>query len=189
MISSYNEDIAFNISAGWDDTIKFSTANTAFLTQKVKKGIATVTLKSGTVPGTAVINAYSGDISGSLNIPVGDSSLTLVGDPIYALDGKTVSFDINIMGEDLLLKEMKVSWEAIGDPPETLNKIEIDSSVIYPETSTPILSGELIDVTDNTFSTGIYNVKIYFSTDMNVKDILDVTFNTNSGDYLLHLKQ
>jgi len=207
VISDYNEDIAFNISPH-PETIKFLKATTAFLVQKVKKGIATVTLISGNVAGTAIIDAYSGDLFGSLNIPVGDSSLTLVGDPSYALDGKTVSFDINIMGEDLLLKEMQVSWDSpIG---ETINKISIlhtdDSveriifntesvptvgSIVYTDepTADPNLRIADIDVDDVDLSTGVSNVKIYFSGDMSDKSTLDVTFNPNSGDYLLHLKQ
>ena len=193
VISSYNEDIAFNISAGWDDTIKFSKATTAFLTQKVKKGIAIVTLISGTVAGTAVIDAYSGDVSGSLNIPVGISLKLAVPDNIFYNSSEPpyyVSFDIDVYGADLLLEEMQVSWEAIGDPPETLNKIEIDpnstgDTLIYPGTSDPISSGGFIDVTDSALSmTDIHNVKLYFNADADMfEKTLEVIFNPNSGNY------
>ena len=125
-------------------------------------------------------------------------SLTLDGTPIYDPENNSVSFDINIGEALLLLEEMQVYWQAIGDPPETLNKIEIkspstaDSNIVYDTNNdfpdSPASSGEIINVTDNTLSTGISNIKMYFSTDMNVKNILDVTFNPNSGDYLLHLK-
>jgi len=198
VISDYNKDITFIISP-WPDTIKFAKATTYILTQKVKKGIATVILVSGSEAGTAVIDAYSGDVSGTLNIPVG-ISLTLVENSVeYTFDTNTnigiVSFDIMIAEKPLTLEEMQVSWDFTTD--ETLNKIEIKSpsivdSIIVYDTNTdfpdsPASSGELIDVTDSTLSIGTSNVKMYFNADMSGKNILDVTFNPNSGDYTVNL--
>jgi hypothetical protein len=188
LISNYNKNISFSISP-CPTTIEFLEASTSFLTKKAKKGIATIILTPGGSEGTAVIYAFSESLFGSLNIPV-RISLTLA-EPIfieynYSEPYYYVSFNIEIMGADLVLEEMQVSWDFPAG--ETLNKIEIDSSVIYPETSTPISSGELIDVTDSTISTGTSNVKIYFNADMLGKSTLDVTFNPNSGDYLLPLK-
>jgi len=202
VISDYNEDIAFSISP-WPDTIKFSHATTAFLTKKVKKGIATVILKSGTTAGTAVMDAYSGDISGTLDFPVVINLILAdppeidysIGPPYY------VSFDIDIQGADLILEEMQVSWDSLGD--ETLNKIEIEieeeETIIYnDDPNSTVGSIEYTDdfnvmiadvnVSDITLPTGTYNITMFFSTNMFVKDILDVTFNPNSGDYKVNLK-
>jgi prepilin-type N-terminal cleavage/methylation domain-containing protein len=200
LISNYNKDISFSISPHLT-TIRFLEASTSFLTKKVKKGIATVVLMSGNDAGTAVIYAFSENLFGSLNIPVG-SNLELVEDSVgYNFDSDTnigtVSFDIDVQGADLILEEMQVYWDPAHSE-ETLNKIEIkspfiaDSIIVYDTNidfpDSPASSGEIINVTDNTLSTGISNIKMYFSTDMNVKNILDVTFNTNSGDYTVNLK-
>jgi len=205
IISSYNGDIYFSISP-CPTTIKFFDATTSFLTQKIKKGTTTIKLISGDFSGTAVIYAFSENFFGSLNIPVG-ISLTLEEDSVDYSEVNTVSFDINIIGAPLKLEEMKVSWDSpIG---ETINKISIlhtdDSveriifntesvptvgSIVYTDepTADPNLRIADIDVDDVDLSTGVSNVKIYFSGDMSDKSTLDVTFNPNSGDYLLHLK-
>jgi len=195
LISDYNEDITFVISP-WPITIKFTKATTYILTQKVKKGIATVILKSGDEAGTAVINAYSGDISGSLNIPVG-ISLILVSDtnsPKYVSNEteNSVSFKIEIVGADLSLEEMQVSWDPLSG--ETLNKIEIKSLytadpaiTVFNDSTNPVSSGELIDIEDITLLEGTSAIVMYFNNDMSTKTTLDVTFNPNSGDYTVNL--
>jgi len=134
---------------------------------------------------------YLKDIEGYLNIPVG-ITLELAEPPNITYDNVTyyVSFDIDVQGAELILEEMQVSW--LPENSETLNKIEIksphtaDSIVIFNNYAS---SAELINVEDITLSTGISNVKIYFSTDMSEKTTLDVTFNPNSGSYIVNLKQ
>jgi hypothetical protein len=183
VIGNYNEDVGFSISP-YPTTIRFLKATTAFLTQKFKKGITTVILKSGASAGTAVIVAYSEDLFASLNIPVGISLDLAEPDNIDYTDN-SVSFDIEIAGASLTLEEMKVSWD-VGDPVETLNEIEIKT----PRTTGPVItvfdgsasSGELINVEDITLQEGTSNVKMYFGTTMSGK-VFEVIFNPNSGDY------
>jgi len=146
-------------------------------------------MKTVNEAGTATIEADSGGISETLNIPVGIT--LLLADPPnidYSLNEPYyVSFDIDIQGAELLLEEMRVSWDPSSSD-ETLNVIEIDPNsteniVIYPAgTSDPISSEELIDVIDNTLSTGTSNVKIHFNQDVSGKTIT-VIFNPNSGNY------
>lgn len=197
LISDYNEDITFIISP-WPSTIMFLKATTYILTQKVKKGIATVTLISGIGAGTAVIDAYSGDISGTLNIPVG-ISLTLVVDdlsPAYSFTDteNIVSFDIDIIGAPFILEEMQVSWELPSG--EILNRIEVNGTPIFyigDESVDPIGSityteEDLIkriadvNVIDVTLPMGTSLITMDFDVDMLGKDIT-VIFNPNSGDY------
>jgi len=198
LVSGYNEDITFIISP-WPNTIKFSKATTYILTQKVKKGIATVTLISGTTAGTAVIDAYSKNISGSLNIPVGISLKLAEPDNIIYnyIEPYYVSFDIDVQGADLILEEMQVSWE-VGDPVETLDKIDIAGITIYDNDPSDLVGSIFytdssneriadIDITDTTLSTGTSTIVMYFSGDISGKTTLDVTFNPNSGDYLVDL--
>jgi len=193
-VENYNEDITFTILEGWPSNAKFTLTNTSSLVQTVINGEISIGLTSQNKAGTVNLKASSfngtENILGYLNIPVG-IDLDLAVPPSINYDTSEpyyyVSFNIDVQGGELLLEEMLVSWDFLAD--ETLNKIEIDSSVIYPETSTPISSGEPIDVIDSTLSiTGTHNVKLYFNANMSGKSTLDVTFNPNSGDYLLHLK-
>jgi len=196
LISDYNEDITFIISPWPPGPIKFAKATTYILTQKVKKGIATVILVSGSEAGTAVIDAYSGDVSGSLNIPV-DINLSLVENSvIYGYSSEenigTVSFDVEVEGADLSLEEMRVSWNPLSG--ETLNKIEIKSPytadpaiTVFDDSTNPVSSGELIDIEDITLLEGTSTIVMYFSGDISGKTTLDVTFNPNSGNYLVDL--
>ena len=215
MISSYNGDIYFSISP-CPYTIKYLEATTSFLTQKIKKGITTVKLISGDTPGTAVIYAFSENLFGSLNIPVGIRLELVIEEgvsPKYVSNEteNSVSFIIDVQGAELLLEEMQVSWD-VGDPVETLDKIEIGEeigeeeiiNIIYNDetdsevgsityTDVPIANPNIriadIEVaSDTTLSIGESTIKMFFSTDMSGKSILDVTFNPNSGDYTVNLK-
>ncbi|GAI36799.1 unnamed protein product, partial [marine sediment metagenome] len=130
------------------------------------------------------------EIEGYLNISV--IILELVNKSVEYL-GNTVSFNIDVQGADLSLEEMQVSWNPLAG--ETLNKIEIKSPstadpaiIVFNNSIDPVSSGELIDVIDSTLSTGISNVKMYFSGNISGKTTLDVTFNPNSGDYTVNLE-
>ena len=190
LISNYNKDISFSISPH-PDTIRFIEATTSFLTKKVKKGIATIILVSGNDAGTAVIYAFSENLFGSLNIPVG-ISLDLAASPNIDYSPEEpyyVSFDITIGGAPLELEEMQVSWTI----DETLYKIVIQSPdtadpiTIFENMETPALSGDIINIDDINIddiilSQGTSNVKIYFNQVMSGKTIT-VIFNPNSGNY------
>jgi len=194
VVSDYNKDITFIISP-WPDTIKFAKATTYMLTQKVKKGIATVILVSGSKAGTGVIDAYSGDVSGTLNIPV-DITLTLVDNTIdYIFDNNIgiVSFDITIGGASLELEEMQVYWDNPNS--EILNKIKVGEDTIFyigDGTNDPVgsitYSGDSnsriadVNVSDIGLPTGTYTVKMYFNVNMSGKEF-EVIFNPYSGNY------
>jgi hypothetical protein len=195
-VQNYNEVITFTFLGGYPSSAKFFSADTPSLTKNVDDGVAYVDLISQYDAGTAKIEAVSLGFSGSLNIPVG-ISLTLEGGPIYDSENKSVSFNINILGAALLLEEMQVSWD-VGDPVESLDKIDIAGVTIYDnDPSDPVGSFVYtdnlnervadIDATDTTLSTGPSTIVMYFSGDISGKTTLDVTFNPNSGDYLVDL--
>jgi len=184
-VTGYSGTVKFSIVSG-QASGKFTVKGSAIVT--VENGVAIIDLQSKSSAGTVRIKAtssfidqygYLKDIEGYLNIPVGIT------------DNETfhVSFDIDVQGAELILEEMQVSW--LPENSDTLNKIEIksphtaDSIVIFNNYAS---SAELINVEDITLSTGISNVKIYFSADMSGKTILDVTFNPNSGSYIVNLK-
>jgi len=193
-ISDYNESVTFDISSGFPGIIKYQTSNTQSLITTFSGGEVTLKMKSVNEAGTATLDADSGIYSGSLNIPVG-IALNLVNSetsPFYDSVTNTVSFDIEILGAPLKLEEMKISWAIIGDPPETLDKIEIKTpsetgtvSTVFDGSTNPAL--ELIDIEDITLLEGTSAIVMYFNNDMSTKTTLDVTFNPNSGDYTVNL--
>jgi len=184
-VTDYKGKVKFSIIEG---DAKFALTGSTLIT--VVNGEAQIILQAGTSPGPVTVKATSSDMQDYITIPV--FGIQLVDEPIYNLDN-SVSFDIYIyiQGAELLLEEMQISWDSPNG--ETLNEIEINPNstgnlVIYQDSSPPISSGGLIDVIDSTLSTGVSNVKIYFSADMSDKSTLDVTFNPNSGDYTVNLK-
>jgi len=183
-VTDYKGKVKFSIIEG---DAKFALTGSTLIT--VVNGKAQIILQAGNTTGLVRVKATSSDMPPEyIDIPVID--IQLEGSPSY-IENNIVIFNINVQGAKLLLKEMRVSWDPSSG--ETLNKIEIkspstaDPAIIVFNNST-VSSGELIDVTDSTLSTGISNVKMYFSGDISGKTTLDVTFNPNSGDYLIHLK-
>ena len=142
-----------------------------------QKEAGTVTLKASSFTGMTNITGY-------LNIPVVTTLLELASEPNITYSGNQISFDIEVQGTEINLEEMKVSW--LLDNSETLNKIEINPNstgnpVIYPDTSLPISSGELIDVVNSTLFIGEANVKLTFNESMSGKT-LEVIFNPDLGN-------
>lgn len=193
-VSDYDGKVKFSIVSG---DAKFALKGSTLVT--VVNGEAQIVLRSGSSSGTVGVEATSsykkedGDqkvIDGYLNIPVG-ISLDLANNIVFYFNEEisTVSFDIDVQGADLLLEEMQVSWDDSNG--ETLIIIEIDpnstgNSVIYPDTSTPISSGELINIEEMiTLFEGTSNVKMYFNAEANNMSgkSMEVIFNPNSGNY------
>jgi len=198
-VANYNESVTFDIFSGFPNIIKYQTSNTKSLTTTFSGGKVILNMKTVNEAGTATLKADSGSILGTLNIPVG-ISLDLVPGSVSYNPPETediVSYDINVQGAELLLEEMQVSWD-VGDPVETLDKIDIAGTIIYnndPNDSvgsivyTDNLNERIadIDVTDTALSTGTSTIVMYFSGGISGKTTLDVTFNPNSGDYTVNL--
>ena len=199
IVTDYKGKVKFSIIEG---DAKFTLTGSTLIT--VVNGEAQIILQAGNTPGLVRVKATSSGIATPayksipvINIQLDDSQTT------YDTTG-LVSFYINIEGvddltTDFILNEMQVSWDPSNG--ETLYKIEIespyiigDSAVIVFENSTnPASNGELISVINITLSkTKASNIKLYFSTNMENKNTLDVTFNANSGEYsgeyVVHLK-
>jgi len=199
-ISNYNESVTFDIFFGFPSIIKYQISNTKNLTTTFSGGEVIIDMKSVNEAGTATLDADSGGILGTLNIPVG-ITLQLANPPI-TYENNQVSFDIEVLGAPLTLDEMKVSWSPNGL--EALNKIEIEGIVIYndglvypdpvgffvytDDFDMDIRTADIDVAIDTTLLTGESTITMYFSTDMSGKNILDVTFNPNSGDYTVNLK-
>ena len=183
---------------GYPNGVKFTSTNQSSITTNAVGGVASIKLQSKNWTGTAKIRVTASEgipyLEQNLNIPVG-ITLDLVNSetsPSYDPINKIVNFDIDIQGAELILEEMQISWDSPSG--ETLNKIEIKSPytaesaiTVFDGSTNPASSGELINVDDIILSTGVSNVKMYFNTDMFGKNILDVTFNPNSGDYTVNL--
>jgi len=89
-----------------------------------------------------------------------------------------VVFEIKVIGEDILVDEMGISW--VPDAKERFKKIVIDSDEVYTGNS---LSGAIVDIADKTLVAGeIYSVELTFGKDVGGK-VFDVEFFPPSGSY------
>ena len=200
-ISNYNESVTFNILSGFPNLIKYQTSNTPGLTTTFSGGEVIIGMKSVLEAGTATLEADSGGITGTLNIPVG-IALNLVNSetsPSYDPINKIVNFDIDIQGAELILEEMQISWDSPSG--ETLNKIEIkspsDDADFYIAYASdyhdinipgyPALSGDLINIKDDiNLLENTSKIILYFNDSLIVPEggrTFDVIFNPNSGNY------
>jgi len=198
VITGYNGAVTFSIIEGYPNGVKFTSTNQSSITINAVDGVASITLESKNWAGTAKIRVTASEgipyLEQDLNIPVGITLDLVSGSVSYNPPEmeNIVNYDINVQGSELLLEEMQVLWDNSID--ETLNKIEIKSPytsdpaiTVFDDSTNPASDGELINIEDITLSTGTSNIKMYFNTDMAGKNILDVTFNPNSGDYTVNL--
>ena len=201
-VTGYSGPVTFSIVSG-QESGKFDVKGRAIVS--VVEGVAKINLFSKSIAGTVTIKAVTSfinqygnlkEIEGYLNIPVG-IDLELSELPAFDPNNYSISFDINVLGAELLLEEMKASWSPDNPDIENLNKIEIkppgiaDYIIVYDTNEkfpgSPASNKELINVNDLTLPTGISSIILYFSENMSGKEKLDITFNPNSGDYIIKL--
>ena len=201
-VTGYSGSVTFSIISG-QESGKFDVTGRAIVS--AVEGVAKINLFSKSIAGTVTIKAATSfvnqygnlkEIEGYLNIPVG-IDLELSELPAFDPNNYSISFDINVLGAELLLEEMKASWTPDSPDTENLNKIEIkpsgiaDSIIVYDTNinfpGSPASNEELINVNDITLSTGISTIILYFSENMSGKEKLDITFNPNSGKYIIKL--
>jgi len=203
-VTGYSGPVTFSIVSG-QASGKFDVTGSAIVS--AVEGVARINLFSKSIAGTVTIKAVTSfinqygnlkEIEGYLNIPVG-ITLELAEPPNTTYDSETyqVGFDVDIQGAELILEEMKASWLPNNPDTENLEKIEIksprvadpiivyDTNINFP--GSPASSEELINVNDITLSTGISTIILYFSENMSGKEKLDITFNPNSGNYIIKL--
>jgi prepilin-type N-terminal cleavage/methylation domain-containing protein len=201
-VTGYSGPVTFSILSGRESG-KFDVTGSAIVT--AVEGVAKINLFSKSIAGTVAIKAVTSfidqygnlkEIEGYLNIPVG-IDLELFELPAYDPNNYSITFDIDVLGAELLLEEMKAYWLPDNPDTENLIKIEIepfgiaDSIIVYDTNEnfpgSPASSEELINVNDITLPTGISTIILYFSENMSGKEILDITFNPNSGNYIIKL--
>ena len=201
-VTGYSGPVTFSIVSG-QASGKFDVTGSAIVS--AVEGDARINLFSKSVAGTITIETVTSfidqygnlkEIEGYLNIPVG-IDLELSELPAFDTINYSITFDINVLGAELLLEEMEVSWSPDSPDTENLEKIEItpsgiaDSIIVYDTNinfpGSPASSEELINVNDITLSTGISTIILYFSENMSGKEKLDITFNPNSGNYIIKL--
>lgn len=201
-VTGYSGPVTFSILSGRESG-KFDVTGSAIVS--AVEGVARINLFSKSIAGTVTIKAATSfinqygnlkEIVGYLNIPVG-IDLELSELPAFDPVNYSISFDINVLGAELLLEEMKASWTPDSPDTENLNKIEIkpsgiadfiivyDTNINFP--GSPASNEELINVNDITLSTGISTIILYFSENMSGKEKLDIIFNPNSGKYIIKL--
>jgi len=100
-------------------------------------------------------------------------------DSINILDsGNTITFDISIWGEPLVIEQMQVNWDPLSLL--YLSKISIDSNIVI-DNATANPEDEFIDIIDTTLLSGTYTIGLYFSGDMNGKTIAVIFFDSDLG--------
>jgi len=186
-VSAYNEDITFTILVGWPKNAKFAATGTSSLTKTLIGGETDIILISQSTAGTVTLKASSftdiTDITGYLNIPVVTTLLELAPVPNIDYSGNQVSFDIEVQGTEISLVQMQVSWEAIGDPPETLNTIEIGGNEVYSN-GDGVVSGTVVNIVHTGLLTDTYTIDLYFNLDADMSGkTYNIIFNPDDGNY------
>lgn len=201
-VTGYSGPVTFSIVSG-QASGKFDVTGSAIVS--AVEGVARINIFSKSVADTVTIKAVTSfidqygnlkEIEGYLNIPVG-IDLELSELPAFDTINYIITFDINVLGAELLLEEMKASWSPDNPDTENLIKIEIkpfgsaDSIIVYDTNEnfpgSPASSEELININDITLPIGVSNIILYFSENMSGKEKLDITFNPNSGNYVIEL--
>lgn len=201
-VTGYSGPVTFSIVSG-QASGRFDVTGSAIVS--AVEGVARINIFSKSVADTVTIKAVTSfidqygnlkEIEGYLNIPVG-IDLELSELPAFDTINYIITFDINVLGAELLLEEMKASWSPDNPDTENLIKIEIepsgiaDSIIVYDTNinfpGSPASSEELINVNDITLPIGVSNIILYFSENMSGKEKLDITFNPNSGNYVIEL--
>lgn len=187
-VYDYENIIVTNYNIYEDKTIDFFINDTFFSTNNFTNGIASITLTSDSVA-TIVVTAFSSDgldcfpSDGVEVIFYVETSLTLVEDSAeYYPADLVVALNIMIMGEDILVDQMRVSWTGSSSS-QRYNKIVINSEEVY--TLGNDKSGETVEIIDKTLIAGEeYTVELTFAQDMAGRTIT-VIFYPYVGSYTI----
>ena len=134
--------------------------------------------------GTAIVTAV--DSLNELtvgNVEVGfyvETDLTLVTDSAYYdSENLIVGFIVNVVGENITVDQMKVSWVG-SSPSQRFEKIVINGEEVYIGNDK---SDAIIEINDITLSPGEYTIKLTFIQDMTEKNITVVFYPYYTGMY------
>jgi len=112
----------------------------------------------------------------------GETILTLADNVTISVDGKIVSFDIDVWGEPLVIVKMNIAWNSSS----TLNKICFSTTGTCFNYDPAVNSGISIDVEPPTaLSTGVSTISLTFSGDMNGQTITVIFYDSGSVPYPL----
>ncbi len=178
-VYNYDGNVLFSFSGGYNSTAKFKFVEQSNYSVPVFHGSASVYLLSLNNSGDALLKATSDSLTlDELTIYI----QKVINEPTipsveYDANGKGVSFDIEVLGGDMQIDDMKVSWSP--DNAEQLLSIEFDSSVVF---SGSVLSGQDIDITDTELSAGTSTIYLGFLEGITDKDIT-VIFYPSASNY------
>jgi len=177
-VSNYTGIITFETTLGTlsGDPPSVSTVN----------GVANIDISHNS-PGTVTVTANDADSlleEGSVEVIFyQETTLTLVENSAkYSPTGLIVTFKVNLIGENILLDEMKVSWTG-SSAPQRLNKIVINSEQVYTGNDK---SDTIVDIIDKTLLAGESIIELTFGRNMAGK-IITVIFYPYIGSYTVEL--
>jgi len=147
-VYNYHGDVLFSFPGGYNSTAKFKFVDNPSYSVPVFHGSASVYILSLNNSGDAVLKAED-DTSGFLT----PDELTLyiqktLKEPVppnieYDTNSKSVYFDIEVLGGDMQIDTMRVSWSPDIEENQLLS-IEFPNGVVF---SGSILNGQEIDIT------------------------------------------
>jgi len=185
-VYNYDGDVLFSFLSGYNSTAKFKFVNNPSYSVPVFHGSASVYLLSLNNSGDAVLKAEDDPsvfltpdestlyIQKTLKEPVPpDDYINVTNDN----DKKGVSFNIEVLGGDMQIDKMNISWEPNAG--EHLISVEFASVEVF---SGSISSGNDIEFTDIFLSEGISNIHLSFVEGITDKEFT-ITFYPHVSDY------
>ncbi|MBE3114164.1 MAG: prepilin-type N-terminal cleavage/methylation domain-containing protein [Actinobacteria bacterium] len=177
-VYNYDGDVLFSFLSGYNSTAKFKFVTQPNYSVPVFHGSASVYLLSLNNSGDASLEANSDSLF--------PDELTLyiqkvIREPdiphiVPDANGKGVSFDIEVLGGDIEITDMMVSWSP--DSGEQLGSIKFGNNLVFSGT---ILSGEDIDITDTILLEGTSTIYLGFSAGITAKDITIIFYPSVSN--------
>ncbi|MBN1185010.1 MAG: hypothetical protein JXB49_22180 [Bacteroidales bacterium] len=189
-VENYDGKIEFSFDQGFGSTAEFKYVSNPNYTVPVFKGKASIDIESlqnsGNAELTAAVNEGDSATSGGtivyiqkvLQGPVMDSVEYIE----YSANKKGVTCDVEVLGGDLPIVEMMISWSP-DDDGAVLLSIELNGSDVTADVlPEQMLNGNTIDITDTDLLTGTSPVTLAFDQGITDKDII-IDFVPSSSNY------
>jgi prepilin-type N-terminal cleavage/methylation domain-containing protein len=170
-VYNYKGNVLFTFEQGFNNTAKFKFVNNPNYSVPVFNGTASIYVVSLNNSGEAKLIAANPPLD---DLPCNELSIyiektlkkAIFPNIIYDANNRGVSFDIEVLGGNIQINDMMVSW--IPNNAEQLKSIKFGNSVVF---SGSILSGQNINITDTVLPEGISTIYLGFGQAINTKEI------------------
>jgi len=195
LVNTYEGNIQFSFTEGFGSTAKFAWVNNQNFVVPVFNGKAIIDITSLNNSGDAILRADVDD--GSL---IFDYTTVYIQKTLkktepavvdYSANGREVTFDIELLGGDMEIVEMMVSW--YPDDSASLQSISLNNGDVVTGDipSDEMTNGNILDITDTLIAEGVSSVKLSYGQDITDKDITIIFYpvnsNYNQNEYTINL--